>query len=56
MKPTIDYATIIPSSDSITAGQSYTVDCTGDDYSLYGSDTLECNDDGTLSMAPTCIC
>jgi len=56
IKPTIDSAIISPSSDSITAGQSYSVACTEDYYSLYGSDTIECNDDGTLSMAPTCIC
>lgn len=53
-KPTIDNANVSPLSDSITAGESYTVTC-NENYNIYGSNTMECNDDGNLSTAPTCI-
>ena len=53
-RPTIDNAYVNSSYDSIESGETYTVVCTGN-FSLYGSNTMECNDDGTLSMAPACI-
>ena len=53
-KPTIENASISPASDSIAVAENYAVSCDVD-YSLVGNDTLDCNDDGTLSMAPACI-
>ena len=41
-------------SDSVAVGENYTVTCDGS-YSQLGSDQMECNDDGTLTMAPACI-
>lgn len=52
-KPTIDNGSVTPPHDSITAGQSYTVLC-DDSYTIDGNDIMECNEDGTLSAAPTC--
>ena len=37
------------------AGESYTIDCSEGYSVLNGSDTMECNENGTLSTAPTCI-
>ena len=54
MKPTIDNASVSPASDSVETGENYTFTCEGN-YSLIGNATVECNDDGTLSMAPACI-
>ena len=53
-RPTIENASISPASDSIAFDEIYAVSCDGD-YSLVGNDTMDCNDDGTLSMAPACI-
>lgn len=53
-KPTIDNANVSPLSDYITAGESYAVAC-NENSTIYGSDTMECNDNGTLSSPPTCI-
>ena len=53
-KPTIENASISPASDFIAVAENYAVSCDGD-YTLVGNDTMDCNDDGTLSMAPACI-
>ena len=54
VKPTIENASITPTSDSIAVTESYMVSCDGD-YSLLGNETMKCNEDGTLSMAPACF-
>jgi hypothetical protein len=51
--PVIDSASVTPSS-AIEAGQSFNASC-DDTYVMYGDDTIDCNDDGSLSDAPTCI-
>ena len=53
-KPTIDNGSVSPLSDSVAVGENYTVTCDGS-YSQFGGDTMECNDDGTLSIATACI-
>ena len=52
-KPIIDNGSVSPSNDSIAAGESYTVIC-DDSYTIDGNYIMECNEDGTLSAAPTC--
>ena len=51
-KPTIENGSIFP-NDTIKAGESYIVSC-NDGYSLYGSTTIACDDNGALSSAPNC--
>ena len=52
-KPTIENGSVSPSDDTIEAGSSYTATC-NNGYTLSGTATMECNDDGTLMTAPTC--
>ena len=53
-KPTIDNGNVSPLSDSVAVGENYTITCDGS-YTTFGGDEMECNDDGTLSIAPACI-
>ena len=52
-KPTIENGSVSPSDDTIEAGESYNASCSNG-YTLSGTATMDCNDDGTLSTAPTC--
>jgi len=52
-KPIIDNGSVNPSDDFITSGENYTVTC-DDSYIIDGNYIMECNEDGTLSAAPTC--
>ena len=52
-KPLIEHGSVSPSDDTIEAGSTYTANCSIG-HNLSGNATMECNDDRTLSTAPTC--